>query len=223
MRATIKRVVGLLPQEGDRRASMLALPGTLFNVAYSAMYAWMGWSQSSPWLGTLAAYYILLSILRVVVIHPTLHRAGEDEAAQARRGRRASVASSLVMLTMCAVIAGMTILMTLEKGGKTQSGIMIYAMATYTFVTVGSSIVSLARARRDRSLALRALRRIGLLNSLVSLHSLQFAMLVEFGKGDAYFQALMVSVTGVVLGVITFLMGVAGLVVAWRNREGGAA
>ena len=88
-------------------------------------------------------------------------------------------------------------------------GTLIFAAGAYTFYTVGSSIIDIVKYRKYKSPVLSAAKNIRFVAALVSLLSLETAMLAQFGNDEAY-RFLMTLLTGsavclIVLGISVYM------------------
>lgn len=104
-------------------------------------------------------------------------------------------ACGAILVAMTAALAGVIVLVLHDSGGFTYAGYLIFIMAVYAFYTTIMGIVNLVRYRRYKSPAMSASRAVSLASALVSMLSLEVAMLTEFGaESEAGFR------TGMILG-----------------------
>lgn len=104
-------------------------------------------------------------------------------------------ACGAILVAMTAALAGVIVLVLHNSGGFTYAGYLIFIMAMYAFYTTIMGIVNLVRYRRYKSPAMSASRAVSLASALVSMLSLEVAMLTEFGsESEAGFR------TGMILG-----------------------
>ncbi len=180
------------------RTFVLALFGLLLNVAYSVFYAVGAVIGRSIWYGALAAYYLLLTAMRSVAV---LYK-GEAEGIDIVKYRATGIFLTVMPLSLSPAIAQMVA----EEGGYFWGGYMIYAVAAYTFWKLTISIINVIRARKNDDITVRAVRDIGLADSLVSILSLQSALLNSFGDGSgvAYANAA----TGTAVCALTLALGI---------------
>ena len=162
------------------------------NVLYSALNAAFGVIYMSVWFGTLAVYYIFLAVLRFLLVrYVHRHGFGTNMRGEWLRYR----ACGAILVAMTAALAGVTVLVLHDSGGFTYAGHLIFIMAMYAFYTTIMGIVNLVRYRRYKSPAMSASRAVSLASALVSMLSLEVAMLTEFGaESEAGFR------TGMILG-----------------------
>ena len=91
-------------------------------------------------------------------------------------------------------------------------------MAAYTFYAITIAIINVVKYRKYGSPILSAAKVINLTAALVSILSLETAMLSQFGdKKDEYFRQIMTSVTGGVISVLVLGMAIFMLVCSTRK------
>ena len=194
----------------------LTLYGVLaVNLAYAAWNAVLGVYWHSPWFGTLAAYYILLSAMRLPLArYVRAHGFGRDPAAEYRRYRLCGVMLAVLGLPLVGVIVlALHYEMRLEYPGT-----MIYAAAAYTFCITVLAIVNEVKYRRSDSPALWALGHVSLATALVSMLSLEVAMIERFGEGDQEgFRLTMIAVSGGALCLCVTVLGIHMAALATRR------
>ena len=93
---------------------------------------------------------------------------------------------------------------------------LIYAVATYTFYKLGMAIRNLIKARKEESLLLVTLRNISYADALVSLLSLQTALLAAFGQDSGELVPLMNALTGA--SVCLMILGL-GSYMVWKSKK----
>lgn len=96
---------------------------------------------------------------------------------------------------------------------KTQvySEYSLYAIAAYTFYKNGVAIVNLIRAKREHSLLLTLIRRIGYADACVSLMNLQIVMIRTFSTTQEAFIQIINPITETVTCLIMFVLGIHGI------------
>ncbi|MDE6031600.1 MAG: hypothetical protein K2G32_08275, partial [Oscillospiraceae bacterium] len=93
-------------------------------------------------------------------------------------------------------------------------GLLIYAMAMYSFYSVITAVINLVKFRKHGSPLLSAAKAVNLVAALVSILSLETAMLAQFGgDNDPLFRKAMTGATGG--GVCTIVIAMAAYMI-WR-------
>ena len=189
----------------------------VINLLYAGVNAFSGLYYRSPWFGSLAAYYILLSGMRFSLVRYARHHGfGENKAAQWKRYRLCGL---LLTLTNIA-LAGVVILVIHQNRGFEYAGMLIYIMAAYTFTITVMAIVNLVRYRKYHSPVMSAARVVNLVTALVSMLSLETAMLTQFGSEDSpYFRQAMTGATGGAVCAFVIGMGIYMMIHATRQLK----
>lgn len=152
--------------------------------------------------------------------------AGEKQ--QKRRKIRRSLCRryGIFFCCMAVVLGGAVILLIHSEGGKEYPGIVIYAVASYTFCKIIFAVINVFRARKKRALSLMIIRDIGYVDACVSILSLQTAMVAQFGGGEEAFARMMNGITGTAvclmilgLGIYYMLLAGKGTKRKWRSKN----
>lgn len=217
--------IRMIQNEGFR-LGIFAVCGFAFNIIFAVFNGIVGWLGSSPWFGTLSAYYILLSAMRCYWLVKRSAHAGAKQ--QKRRKIRKSLCRryGIFFCCMAVVLGGEVILLIHSEGGKEYPGIVIYAVASYTFCKIIFAVINVFRARKKRALSLMIIRDIGYVDACVSILSLQTAMVAQFGGGEEAFARMMNGITGTAvclmilgLGIYYMLLAGKGTKRKWRSKN----
>lgn len=92
---------------------------------------------------------------------------------------------------------------------------LIYVMALYAFYVTISGVISLVRTRKYKSPVLSAARVVSLAAALVSMLSLEVAMLAQFGGGEFFRRAMIASTGG---AVCLILVGMASAMIVRATK-----
>ena len=186
----------------------------LLNLLYAVFKLVSGIRYGSVWLITLGIYYLFLLCMRCLLAH-YLRRVpvGANLRAEYRRCR----ACGIVMALMNLALMGVIVLVLQQNRTFHYPGSLIYAMAIYAFCAVASACVNLVKLRRQGSPVLSAAKAISLAAALVSMLSLETAMLTEFGSGDDLTRQLLTGFTGGAVCLIILLMALVMILKA--NRQ----
>lgn len=173
---------------------------------YAAMKLFYGLWYRSVWFGTLAVYYILLAVMRFLLLrHAHRNVFGAELRAELRQYRLCGI----ILVLMTITLAGVVILVVQENEGFQYAGYLIYVMAMYAFYNIISAVRDVIRYRQYQSPVMSAAKAIKLAAALVSMLSLETAMLAQFGNGqDPGFRQLMTGLTGGGACLIVLGMGI---------------
>lgn len=206
------------------RTVLLTLPGMGLNLIYALFNGVIGVLSRSAWYGSLSAYYLLLCIMRFLAVsyagrvyevkvpwrrkdvsHPDASSKEEQLEIRAWKVHRNC---GILFCMISIALEGAVIMLVYGEGGKSYPGLMIYAVATYTFYKLGMAIRNMIRVRREKSLLLVTLRNISYADALVSLLSLQTAMFAAFGQDSGAFIPLMDALTGAGVCLMILALGI---------------
>lgn len=174
------------------------------NLAYAVFNLTAGVIYSSFWLIAVAVYFILLSLLRFMLLR-YMH-AGEEKQGLLHEYRRYRLCG-LLMLILNISLSGIVYQMVRLNQGYQYPGILIFAVAVYTFYSVVISIVDMVKYRKYSSPVLSASKAIRFVAALVSLLSLETAMLAQFGDDEA-FRRIMTACTGAAVCAVVLAVSV---------------
>lgn len=188
--------------------------GLAMNLLYAALNLFSGIRYQSAWFVTLAFYYILLSVMRGLLVGQ-VHRTpvGENIPAELRSYRTCGI----VLLFMNQALAGIMVYIVNRNRGFTYPGLLIYAMAVYTFYITVASVINVVRFRKRGSPVLSAAKAISLTAALVSMLSLETAMLAQFGADQPQFRRIMTGASGGT--VCVFVLGMAVYMIVRSSRQ----
>lgn len=183
------------------------------NVLYSAFKLSFGIYYSSIWWGATGIYYTLLAILRFVLLR-YMRRSNEKKGLfyEYKRYKLCGI----LMLVLNISLSGMVVQMVWENKGTVYPGFTIFVVAGYTFYAVVSSATDIIKYRRQESPILEASKSIRFASAVVSLLSLETAMIVQFGENET-FRRTMTACTGV--GVCVLILGVSVYMIAKANNK----
>lgn len=147
------------------------------NLCYSVYKAALGLLLGSVWFGAMAAYYLVLSAARFLLLR------GSMGSLLAGYKKRRFCGWLLAVMTVPISVTGAVPVYT---GGATEyPGHLIFAAAAYTFYSLTMAIVNICRFRGAGSHVYSAANALALMTALVSLFFLQGAMFLVFGDGSS--------------------------------------
>lgn len=186
------------------RAKASLYQGFFINLLYAGINSCSGILYGSAWFATLAVYYILLALMRASLLH-CVRRGGDDKASEWRRYRLCGI----ILLFMNVCLAGMVVLVVHENSGFEYPGMLIYVMAMYTFYAAITAVRNVVKSRRYKSPVMSAAKVVSLTAALVSVLSLETAMVTRFGAADdPDFRQMMSASTGAGISAVVLVMAV---------------
>ena len=172
MRYRARTAVGQRLQD-DRRFRIVASAAAplAMNLLYGTGHAVLGLMDGSVWLLIMAAYYILLGMMRFGAVLTEYKHASERFVMRFCGG----------MLMVLALVMGAATVISLIQERAVPHGIVIMLIiAIYTFWKMTMAIVHTVQAHQSGTPLTRTIRNITLASALASLMTMQRSMLVSF-------------------------------------------
>ena len=187
------------------RTRMALIPSVAANGGYALLQLGLGILNRSVWYYALSAYYGLLLLMRCTL----LLKMGRSGLGKDLRGEyRLFLGCGGVLTVMNAALAVIVSYMVWQNRGFTHHPITTIAMAAYTFYTLTMAVINVVRCRRYNSPVLSASKAVSLAAALVSMLTLETAMLNAFGSGDdRAFRQVMLGASGGVVCLAVLAMG----------------
>lgn len=195
------------------RAETALYQGFFINLLYAGIKMFSGILYRSVWFITLAVYYIFLAVMRASLLH-YVRKTGKNEISEWRRYRLCGV----ILVLMNVALAGIVILVVHENSGFEYPGLLIYVMAMYAFYAAITAVWNVVKFRRYGSPVMSAAKVINLTAALVSMLSLETAMLTQFGAADdPMFRRIMTASTGA--GISILVLGMAVFMIVHSTKQ----
>ncbi|MBQ4557666.1 MAG: hypothetical protein IJA60_08475 [Clostridia bacterium] len=178
----------------------------LFNLFYIIVNIISFFLSRSMWFVVLAVYYSILVTMRLLIANYIRAKGiGNDRFGELRRAKLCSY----ILLTVNIVLSGAVLMILYRDKGSEYKGVLIYAMATYTFYITTLAIVNLVRYRKYNSPVMMITKIITLSAALVSMISLETAMFSQFGAEMAVeSQRLMIMLTGAGVSITVIILSI---------------
>lgn len=220
------RIANTLISDTGLRTVLFTVPGMGLNLICAVFNGVIGITSRSAWFGSLSAYYILMYVMRFLSVSyaRTIYNGKfickkskkTDTGTNNRKTEDTSDARAWKVYRNCGVmlsvssiaLSGAVIVLVSGVGGKSYPGLMIYAVATYTFYKLIMAIRNMILANKQKSFGLFTLRNIGYADALVSLLSLQTAMFAAFGQDSETMIPITDALTGAGVCQMIFTLGV---------------
>ena len=199
----------------ELRTNVTLIGSLLWDTIYAIFQLGLGFYHQSTWYFSLAFYYLLLALMRTLLFtHLKKNAPGQELAREYRRYRFCGTA--LVIMNLALLIMVIYIVWQIRIFEHHQ--ITTIAMAAYTFTTFTFAIVNVIRYRKYKSPAFSASKAISFAAAMVSMLTLENAMLTAFGKNEGIeFHRTMTGLTGIAVISVILAMGIYMIVTATRN------
>ena len=169
------------------------------NLLYGAGQAMRGLLDGAVWRLVMAAYYILLGVMRFGAVLTERRRGSERFVMRFCGG---------MLMVLALVLGASTVLSIWQERAVPHGMIVMLTIAVYTFWKMTMAIVHTGQAHRSGTPLTRTIRNITLASALASLMTMQRSMLVSFeGEMSAGEAMLLNALTGGAVCILVFLMG----------------
>ena len=179
-----------------------------WNLIYAVFNGVLGIIFHSYWFISLAAYYLVLGMMRGYVIIGN------------RKNRPVSSLMKVCgigMIMLAVTLSGITCMAIAEEHNPKFPMVVMIAIAAYTFYMATMSIISSVKARRRKNVIHILLRDIVMTGMVGSMMALERSMLGTFGDGDGHFLMIMESATGAAGFILVLIMAVSLLKQGWHT------
>lgn len=213
------RIANTLITDTGLRTVVFMVPGMGVNLIYAIFNGVIGVTNHSAWYGSLAAYYILLCVMRFVSVsyarkvydgkvHIGKNNRQKNEYGLEARAWRVYRNCGVMLSVSSIALGGAVIMLVLGEGGKSYPGLMIYAVATYTFYKLVMAITNMIKVGKENAILLITFRNISYADALVSLLSLQTALFAAFGQNSEAIIPIFNALTGAGVCLMILALGI---------------
>lgn len=190
----------------SKRITKLSLTfSSLINLIFGIFKLSFGIYYMSEWFITFAVYYLLLCFMKFSLI---LNVKKDDFGKDLEKEYKKLKHTGIILLFLDLILLGMIILIIKQNQIITYPGYLIYIVAMYDFYLIISALVNVFKYRRKNSPILISSKCINLTVAMISMISLEVAMIYQFGSNDSNFKLVMTSCMGFGVAIINSFMAV---------------
>lgn len=199
------------------RAVISLYSGFTINLFYAIYRCTSGLYYNSNWFMAIGIYYLIFGFIRLFLIRrrglcETLEFAGDREYL----GYKTYRLCGILMFILNTAMSIMIIEMVVNKQSYIYYGNVIYFTAIYTFYYVISSITNVVRFYKNKNPILSASKNLTFAGALMSMFTLQTAMIAFFGSNDVE-RDIMNSVTGAIVTILVIALAIFMIIKGNRN------
>ncbi len=177
---------------------------TLLHFIYGIFKLGTGIYYMSWWFITFAVYYLILCLMKLSIVKDIKNKVGQNLKAEYKKLKL----TGIMLLFLNLILSGMVILIINQKEEISYAGFIIYIVAMYDFYLIISAIINVIKYRKDHSPLLASSKCLNLTVAMISMTSLEVAMVSEFGANDNEFKIIMTSIMGFVVCLINTSMSI---------------
>ncbi|MBR4112596.1 MAG: hypothetical protein IKK53_06150 [Ruminiclostridium sp.] len=180
------------------------------NFLYAAVNIASGIINHTAWFHVLAFYYIILAVMRFLLLRFVN---GTGIGNNRLKELCCSRVCGYIMLAINLFLSGAVLMILYQDKGYEYHGVIIYVVALYTFWLTAVAIKNLIKYKKLGSPVMSMSKIISMAAALVSMLSLETAMLSEFGGEMSHDDKwLMIALTGAGVSIIIVAMSVYSIV-----------
>lgn len=191
--------------------------GLIIGIGFAVFKTITGLVYHTPWLYAMAGYNVIMSLMRFVVVFQTQRRGLSEEDKERRANISAWICGWLMMVLNIAVSVIMYMVIVLKQTIEYHE-IVVIALAAYTFYCFTMAIINVIKYRK-KNLAYSTIKNIDLVKAIVSIFTMQVAMLTRFGADSTLDMGLMNTLTGVAVTIA--INTIAALMLARISKDKG--
>lgn len=205
-------------KENSFRKSLIS--GMTVNLIYALFHMILGLVSSSVWTASRGIYQLVTALIHGILLWCQRRMVkAETEQAQQYIGWSGFQACGIWLLVLHLTMTGLVFQMVWNGEAGDYPGVLIFAVAAYTFYKLTVAIIRVVHYRKNATPLWGAARNIDLSEALMNLYTLQAAMLSIFSTPEqSGFRFLMNSLTGIAVCLMT-VTGAIGMICHGRKRK----
>lgn len=203
------RYMNQLLTEKELRIRISLYGGLGVNICFSIFKVIVGVLYQSKWLFVMAGYHVILSVMRFILVYrDQIDRKEANEQERRIRGLYSYKICGFLMLLLNIAISVIVIVVVVDNQIISYPGFMIYAIAAFSFYCLTMAIINLVKYWHRHNPIFSAVKRISMAKALVSIFTLQVAMITQFGEQDGFDYRIANSATGIAVCVCINIMAI---------------
>jgi len=180
----------------DLRVRISMYRGLLISFIFATFKIILGFVYNSSWLFAMAGYNTILSLMRFIVIFRS-QKKGLSEMEERKRGLRSYQVCGWLVMVLNIAVSVVMFMVIVQKQTIEYHMIVTIGLAAFTFYCFTMAIINMVKYRDRKNPVYAAIKRIDMVKAIVSIFTLQVAMLTTFhGQGEALDVGLMNVLTG---------------------------
>lgn len=185
----------------------------IINTLYGLLKLVTGIYYKSAWFTSFAIYYLLLSSMRFLILKD-VRKNSINISKEFKKFR----ICGFILLFMNFILSGIIILIIEHNHTFEYPGYLIYLIAFYDFYLIINAFIKVVKLLKNNSPLVIASKCINLTVAMISIISLETAMLTQFGSSDnLYFNTVIIACTGFGVCLINSLMSI--IMIRYSNKN----
>lgn len=185
------------------------------NFLYGILKLGIGVWYKSWWFITFAVYYLLLCGMKLSLVQTMKKNKNKD----LKREYKKLKLTGIILLFLNFILIEIIVLIIKKDQVIHYNGFLIYLVALYDFYLIISAIINVLKYRKNHSPIIASSKCINLTVAMISMVSLEVAMISQFGNNDLHFKLVMTSLTGLGICLINSVMAIYMVVRASKHLK----
>ena len=199
----------------ELRMSFSMYRGLIIGIGFAVFKTITGLLYHTPWLYAMAGYNVIMSLMRFVVVYQT-QRKGLSEADREQRANISAWICGWLMMVLNIAVSVIMYMVIVLKQTIEYHEIVVIALAAYTFYCFTMAVVNVVKYRK-KNFVYSTIKNIDLVKAIVSVFTMQAAMLTRFGEEGTLDMGLMNTLTGIAVTIA--INTLAALMLARANKR----
>lgn len=183
MKETCKSYIRRYFEEPDFKSRVLLYRGAGINIIYAVFKLVMGIIYRSEWMIAIAVYYVILILLKLTLVRRDFRDIRQKTISDELSKWRSYRMVGWLMLLLNIGLSGITVQVVAQNRSFTYPGVLIFAIAAYSFYRFVIAITRLVKDRGNPDPLFSVAKRIDLCFAITSFFTLQTAMFASFSSG----------------------------------------
>lgn len=185
----------------DLRMRISMYRGLLIAFGFATFKIILGFVYDSSWFFAMAGYNVILSLMRFVLVYRS-QKKGLSEHEERIRGLQSYRVCGWLMMVLNIAVSVIMFMVIVQKQTIRYNMIVTIGLAAFTFYCFTKAIINMVKYRDRKNPVHAAVKRVDLAKAIVSIFTLQVAMLTAFnGQGEAVDVGLFNTLTGVAVTI----------------------
>lgn len=185
----------------DLRMRISMYRGLVITFVFATFKIILGFVYDSSWFFAMAGYNVILSIMRFILVRQS-QKKGLNEREERVLGLQSYRVCGWLMMVLNVAVSVIMFMVIVQKQTIQYNMIVTIGLAAFTFYCFTISIINMIKYRQRNNPIYAAVKRIDMVKAIVSIFTLQVAMLTTFhGQGAAMNVDLMNTLTGIAVTV----------------------
>lgn len=191
----------------DLRIRISMYRGLLMAIVFATFKIILGFIYDSSWFFAMAGYNVILSFMRFLLVLQS-QKKGLSTEEEKRQGLLCYRLCGWFMLVLNIAVSVLMFMVIVQNQKIEYHMIACIGLAAFTFYCFTRAVINMVKYKRQKTPIYAAVKRIDMVKVIVSMFTLQVAMLTTFeGQGAAIDKGLMNTLTGIAVTIAINTVG----------------